>query len=31
METIIKLVQESNPQWSVAKEVGCSQSAESKI
>ncbi len=31
MERIIKLLQEGNPSRSVAKEVGCSQSAVSKI
>lgn len=32
IETMIrKLIQEGNPQWSVTKDIGCSQSAVCKI
>lgn len=31
MERIIKLLLEGNPAWSVVKDVGCSQSAVSKM
>ena len=30
-ERIVKPIQECNSQWSEAKTIGCSQSAESKI